>query len=236
MKNNEFLPGTNTWREFSWIFSGIFCPAGPLSGNVDKKFTTFYLFFCPLGPLGKFWIKIALLFIWIFAPQGRSAEILVRNMLFFFAPQGRSTGILIRDSLHLFGFFSNRLSQFFPTQRCTPQNREVQFSQSRRHALQIRSGGSIFEEPALHAVMPQNQGGQFLKSRRFTPQNRRGGGSDFSKAGASSLKTGEGGSSFSKDGAMRLKTGWALSFKKRFNFSIVCATAKTGFQFFQSRR
>ena len=182
-------------------------------------------------------MKIVLLFIWIFAPQGRSAEILVRYILFF-APQGRSTGILIRDSLNLFGFFSNRPSQFFLTQRCTPQTREVQFSQSRRHALQIRSGALSLK--SRHSRRPCHKTRGVNSSKAGASRLKTGGeDSNFHKPALqlhSSLKTGEGGSSFSKDGAMRLKTRWDLSFKKRFNFSIVGATAKTGFQFFQSRR
>ena len=55
------------------------------------------------------------------------------------------------------------------------------------------------------------EGGQYLKSRRFTPQNR-GGGSSFSKAGATRLKTGglylsKQGFTFSIVGATRLKNG-----------------------------
>ena len=228
MKNNEFLPGTNSFWEFSWLLSVIFCPAGPLSGNVDKKFTTI---FCPTGPLD---------------------------------------GNMIRDSLHLFGFFSNRLSQFFLTQRCTPQTWEVQFSQSRRHALQIRSGGSIFEEPALQATMPQNQGSQFLKSQRFTPQKRvwifpkpvlrtskpvvsifqkhgprvsKSGTFNFSKACASRLNAAYGFLEFVfqnrlccikffNTGVSRLNTAYS-----RFNFfkSRRFTPQKIGFEFFQSR-
>ena len=172
MKNNEFLPGTNTWREFSWIFSGILCPAGPLSGNVDKKFTTFYLFFCPLGPLGKFWIKIALLFIWIFAPQGRSAEILVRNMLFFFAPQGRSTGILIRDSLHLFGFFQTACLNF-----------------SQPSAARLKTGRFNFPK-AGDTRFKSGRGALSLKSRHSMRSCHKTRGVNSSKAGASRLKTG----------------------------------------------
>ena len=174
-----------------------FLPLRAARQVLNKNCITFHLDFCPAGPLG--------------GNFGQKYTI--------FCPTRPLNGNFDKRFTTFIRIFSNRLSQFFPTQRCTPQTREFQFSQ----------------EPALHAAMPQNQGSQFLKSRRFTPQNQREGLS-FSQAGASSLKTGEVGSSFSKDGAMRMKTGWALSFKKRFNFPIVSAIAKTGFQFFQSRR
>ena len=104
-------------------FHGTFCSAGPLSGNFNKKFTTFYLeVFRPAGPLGgNFDKKFTTFYVDFSAPQGYSVGILIRNILSFIwifcpagplggnfdknfitfhldfcAPQVRSAGILIK--------------------------------------------------------------------------------------------------------------------------------------------
>ena len=70
MNNCELLPRTTAWRAFSWLFSGTFCSAGPLSENFNEKFTTFYLeFFRTAGPLGGNFDKKFTVFYLDFLPR-----------------------------------------------------------------------------------------------------------------------------------------------------------------------
>ena len=57
-----------------------FCPAGPLCGNFHNKFTTFSLDFLPRRAVHNKFPTFTLDF---FAPQGRSAGILITNLLLF---------------------------------------------------------------------------------------------------------------------------------------------------------
>ena len=99
----EFLPCSAARRIFSYCkeFYDFLCPAGPIGGNVDNKYTTFD--FCPAGPLGEnFYNNFIIFYSNFFAPQDRSEKNLIANSLpvlyflfGFFAPQGRSAEILI---------------------------------------------------------------------------------------------------------------------------------------------
>ena len=81
-----------------------FCPAGPLGGNVDNKFPTFALdFFAPQGRSAGILITNLLIFHWIFCPAGPLGRNFNNKVptfaLDFFAPQGRSARILITNVL-----------------------------------------------------------------------------------------------------------------------------------------
>ena len=85
-------------------------PAGPLGGNCDKTFITFYLDVCaPQGHSVVILIRNSLLFIRIFCPAGPLGENFDKKFTTFYlnfsAPQGRSVRILIRNILSFICIF-----------------------------------------------------------------------------------------------------------------------------------
>ena len=75
----------------------------------------FWLFFAPQGRSAGILITISLLFLWIFCPAGPLGGNFDNNFVIF-APQGRSAGILVSISLRfLYNFYGANLVNVFFT-------------------------------------------------------------------------------------------------------------------------